>query len=111
MESNSTWFVWTAGSSGSLTFTLTPLNPPDDLDFVVYEYPNGPGNCAEKIPLRCMASSCQGPTGLNESSTDLAEPPNCNPATQDNFLAALQMEEGKTYGVMVNNFSTTGMGF
>jgi gliding motility-associated-like protein len=111
VESNSTWFVWTAGSSGSLTFTLTPLNPPDDLDFVVYEYPNGPGNCAEKIPLRCMASSCQGPTGLNESSTDLAEPPNCNPATQDNFLAALQMEEGKTYGVMVNNFSTTGMGF
>jgi gliding motility-associated-like protein len=111
VESNSTWFVWTAGSSGSLTFTLTPLNPPDDLDFVVYEYPNGPGNCAEKIPLRCMASSCQGPTGLNESSTDLSEPPNCNPAIQDNFLAALQMEEGKTYGVMVNNFSSTGMGF
>ncbi len=111
VESNSTWFVWTAGSSGSLTFRLTPLNPPDDLDFVVYEFPNGPGNCAGQIPLRCMASSCPGPTGLDESSTDISEPPNCNPAIQDNFLAALQMEAGKTYGVMVNNFSTTGMGF
>lgn len=111
VESFSTWFVWTAGNDGALTFSLTPLNPPDDLDFVVYEFPNGPGNCAGKIPLRCMASSCQGPTGLSLSSTDVSEPPNCLLPTQDNFLAALQMEAGKTYGLMVNNFSTTQIGF
>ena len=111
VESNSTWFVWTAGNDGPLAFTLTPLNPPDDLDFVVYEFPNGPGNCADKILLRCMASSCQGPTGLNLSSTDISEPPNCLLPTQDNFLSALQMETGKTYGLMVNNFSTTQIGF
>ncbi len=111
VESHSTWFVWTAGSTGSLTFNLRPLNPPDDLDFVVYEFPNGPGDCSGKIPLRCMASSCDGSTGLNLNSTDTSEPPNCSLASQDNFLAALQMEEGKTYGMMVNNFSTTGIGY
>ncbi len=111
VEWHSAWFVWTAGSSGPLTFTLTPLNPPDDLDFVVYEFPNGPGDCADKIVLRCMASSCDGPTGLAESSVDFSEPPNCNDPSQDNFLAAIFMEEGKTYGIMVNNFSSTGIGF
>lgn len=111
VEWHSAWFMWTAGSSGPLTFTLTPLNPPDDLDFVVYEFPNGPGDCADKIVLRCMASSCDGPTGLAESSVDFSEPPNCNDPSQDNFLAAIFMEEGKSYGVMVNNFSSTGIGF
>ncbi len=111
VEWHSAWFAWTAGNNGPLTFTLTPLNPPDDIDFVVYEFPNGPGNCAGKIVLRCMASSCDGPTGLNEHSTDFSEPPNCNDPSQDNFLAAIQMEAGKTYGIMVNNFSSTGIGF
>jgi len=111
IESSSTWYVWTAGNDGSLTFSLDPLNPGDDIDFVVYEFPNGPGDCSNKTALRCMASSCDGPTGLNETSIDFNEPPNCGLPTQDNFLAALNMVEGTTYGVMINNFSTTGIGF
>lgn len=111
VESNSTWFTWTAANNGNLTFTLTPLNPPDDLDFVVYSWPNGPQNCNNQVVLRCMASSCEGPTGLNESSTDTSEPPNCDDSSQDNFLAELDMQTGTTYALMVNNFSATGNGF
>ena len=111
VESNSTWFTWTAANSGTLTFELSPLNPPDDLDFVVYEWPGGPLVCDGQVVLRCMASSCTGPTGLNDNSTDTSEPPNCDSATQDNFLAPLQMVEGTTYALMVNNFSATGNGF
>ena len=111
VESSSTWFVWTAAEDGTLTFTLNPLNPTDDIDFVVYEFPNGPQDCSNKEPIRCMASSCEGATGLDEGSTDFEEPPNCSLPTQDNFLAALNMTEGTTYGLMVNNFSVTGIGF
>lgn len=111
VESNSTWFTWTAANNGNLTFSLTPLNPPDDLDFVVYEWPNGVQNCNGQIVLRCMASSCEGPTGLNETSTDTSEPPNCLDASQDNFLAELDLQAGTTYALMVNNFSATGNGF
>ena len=111
VESNSTWFTWTATNNGNLTFTLTPLNPPDDLDFVLYSWPNGPQNCDGQVVLRCMASSCTGPTGLNSTATDFSEPPNCDPSSQDNFLAELDMEEGTTYALMVNNFSATGNGF
>ena len=110
VESFSTWFVWTAAEDGDLTFSLNPINATDDLDFVLYEFPNGPGDCSGKIVRRCMASSCPGATGLNDTALDNAEPPGCGPG-QDNFLSALQMEEGRTYGLMVNNFSQTTIGF
>ncbi len=118
VESNSTWFVWTAANDGDLTFTLTPNNAVDDLDFIVYELRNGPDDCSEKIILRCMASGdfnfpsrCMGPTGLNNANTDISEPAGCQNITQNNFLAPLDMIEGRTYALMINNFTSTGNGF
>lgn len=118
-EQNTTWYVWTAANNGTLTFTLNPNVPGDDLDFVVYRLPNGPGNCAGKVVERCMASGgddnfpdakCTGPTGLNNSSTDIAEPPGC-PPTSDGFVKALTMTAGTTYALVVNNYSSSGNGF
>ncbi len=116
-ESNSTWFAWTCGVSGSLTFTLTPTNPTDDLDFVVYELPNGVTDCSGKIVRRCMAagdfnfpSPCMGPTGLNETSNDVNENPGCG-GGNDSWLAALDMQAGVSYALAVNNFTSTGNGF
>lgn len=121
-ESSSVWYKWTCKDAGTLTFTLTPNNPTDDLDFVVYELPNGVYDCTDKITLRCMASGenvgqpfpnwepCTGPTGLNLASTDTEELPGCQ-AGDDNFIAALDMEVGKSYALIINNFSNTGNGF
>ena len=116
-ETNSTWYVFTAANNGTLEFTLTPNNATDDLDFVVYRLPNGPGNCANKSLLRCMAagetffpSPCMGPTGLSSSSTDISEDAGCN-GNQDNFLAPLNMVAGTTYALAVNNFTASGNGF
>lgn len=118
-ESNSTWFKWTCAQSGSLTFTLTPNNPSDDLDFVLYELPNGLNNCNGKTVLRCMAageslsnypSPCHGPTGLRFSSNDIMEPSGCNQG-QDNWIAAATLVAGRSYALVVNNFSSTGNGF
>ena len=117
-EMNSTWFTWKCRKSGSLTFTLTPNKINDDLDFVVYELPNGIDNCQGKKILRCMASGdnvypskCMGPTGLREGETDIEEPAGCGLSSQDNFLAPLQMEQGKVYALVINNFTSTGTGF
>ena len=121
-EFSSAWYKWTCQTPGTLTFTLTPNNPTDDLDFAVYELPNGVENCSGKILLRCMASGenigdpfpvwqpCTGPTGLNLTSTDIVEFPGCQPGN-DNFLAAINMEAGKTYALIVNNFTNNGNGF
>ena len=121
IEQNSTWYVWTAANNGTLTFTLTPNLITDDLDFVVYRLPNGPGNCAGKIVERCMAAGDEestlfpepcsgGPTGLNTASTDISEPPGC-PNSSDGFLRALNMTAGTTYALVVNNYSSSGNGF
>ena len=117
-ETNSTWFTWICQDPGTLTFTLTPNNPADDLDFVLYELPNGVGDCSNRQVLRCMASGdfnfpskCMGPTGLKAGETDVSEPAGCGLASQSNYLAPLVMQAGKTYALAINNFTSTGNGF
>ncbi|MCB0704023.1 MAG: gliding motility-associated C-terminal domain-containing protein [Saprospiraceae bacterium] len=121
-EFSSVWYKWTCDDPGSLTFTLTPDNPTDDLDFAVFEMNNGIDDCSNLTLLRCMASgenvgspfsqwaACTGPTGLSLGSTDTQEVAGCQ-AGDDNFVAAINMEVGKTYLLIVNNFSNTGFGF
>lgn len=130
-EFASVWYKWTCDVPGTLTFTLTPNNyvpgfESDDLDFIVYELPGGLNDCVGKRVLRCMAAGanttggvvnplpnwarCNGPTGLRDGETDTTEPPGC-PTTNNNFLAPLVMEAGKSYALIVNNFSQSGLGF
>lgn len=118
-ETNSTWFKWTCDQPGKLTFTITPINPDDDIDFLLFELPNGLDDCSNKITLRCEAAGatdcqfepqCCGPTGLKDGYTDTEEPPGCSP-TAKNFLAPLVMQAGKSYALMINNYSGSGNGF
>lgn len=109
-ESNSTWYRWTASNDGPLTFTIIPDVFTDDMDFAVFEFPNGLNNCVGKILLRCMATSCRGYTGLNSTSRDTVESPSCDPG-EDGYLKQLNMVKGKSYGVMINNFTSTNHGF
>jgi len=105
-ESNSTWFKWTCDSSGSLTFALSPLNGKDDLDFALYELNGGLSSCSRTL-LRCEASQCKQhqdqTTGLKEGATDINEQPGCEEG-QDNWLAPVQLEKGKSYLLGINNF-------
>lgn len=107
-ENQSTWYKWTAANNGTLTFTITPLNPSDDLDFVLFEIPDT-DDC-DKTPIRCMATACAGPTGIDLTSTDLVEDLNCD-AGEDGFVRFIEMQAGTSYALMVNNFSNTGIGF
>ena len=121
-ESSSTWYKWTCDQPGSLTFDITPLNPGDDLDFVVYELPNGVDDCSQKIELRCMLSGenvgapfaewepCTGATGLSLGESDTGESCGCSQG-DNNFVSAIQMEAGRAYTLAINNFSQSGNGF
>jgi gliding motility-associated-like protein len=117
IETCSAWFVFTAADNGTLEFTITPTAPADDLDFILYRLPNGPGDCTGKQSVRCMAagdftpnSPCMGPTGLNATATDFNQPAGCAPG-MDNFLRFLNMQAGTTYALVVNNFTSIGNGF
>ena len=121
-ESSSSWYKWTCKDAGTLAFTITPLNPIDDIDFVVYELPNGIDDCSGKFDLRCMASGenvgspfpewepCTGATGLDLNDTDQNETCGCQ-AGDNNFAAAIDMEVGVSYALVINNFSNSGSGY
>jgi hypothetical protein len=120
-ELASVWYRWTCKDAGKLSFIITPNNKPDDIDFAVYELQSLDG-CGSKRPIRCMASGetigssadfnspCFGETGLSLTSNDLQEDPGCQPG-DDNFVAAIDMQVGVSYALVINNFSQSGSGF
>lgn len=121
-EDASNWYKWTCDEAGTLTFTITPVKEYDDIDFIVYEFPDGLDNCSTMVPVRTLISGqnlgapfnqwavCVGPTGLQAGDQDLGESCGCQNG-DNNFGAALNMEAGKSYGLMVMNFSQSGVGY
>lgn len=122
IEEQSTWFKWTCEQAGSLTFTITPLNPDDDIDWALYELPSGINGCSNKDLLRFNISgeivgaplsdwqACTGSTGLREGDDDEGEDCGCDP-TDDNFSRSVDMVEGRVYALVIINYSMSGFGY
>lgn len=114
-EDGSTWFKWTCGTAGTLTFDIIPLLSSDDLDFALFRLPNGIDDCTKEV-LRCNASftgttdDCGINTGLDLTSTDIEEDLNCD-AGEDGYVRFIDMVEGESYILVVNNFTESGNGF
>jgi gliding motility-associated-like protein len=105
-ESNSSWFYWTCGTSGPLTFDITPVNPTDDIDFIFYQL-NSANPCGTRTPVRCCASSClnsTGSTGMSLTDTDPNELPGCQ-VFDNAYIQSINMVAGTSYALLVNNFS------
>jgi gliding motility-associated-like protein len=110
-EGNSSWFYWTCGVAGTFTLDITPLNPTDDIDFIVYQL-NTTSPCGPRTVLRCNSSSClnvNGSTGLSLTDVNTVEDPNCDPG-EDAYCQFINMTAGTTYALLVNNFSAN-LGF
>ena len=123
VEENSSWYKWTCDQAGTLMFDINPLGaaPDEDIDFVVYELTNGLEDCSSRVPIRQMFSGsntgdvdssrpCWGETGLGPVDTETVENCGCQ-LGNNNFVAALNMEAGKSYALVVLNFSGSGDGF
>jgi len=122
-ESNSVWYKWQAANNGTLVFTITPSNPNDDIDWVLFDL-GTTGDCSGVKPenaIRCKAGygvgSSQCPndviyykTGLDFLETDLSEPPGCG-LGQNGKVKFITMAQGHIYGLLVNNFSSANNGF
>lgn len=105
-EGNSSWFYWTCGTSGTLTLDLTPINPTDDIDYIVYQL-SAPNVCGTRSILRCNTSAClnaNGSTGLSLTDTDLTEDPGCD-FGENSYCQYINMVAGTSYAIIVNNFS------
>ncbi len=123
-EMNSSWYRWTCDESGTLGFSITPLGAAvnEDIDFVVYEFANGLDDCGGRQVLRQMYSGetggqgidnlpCLGATGLRAGANDIVEVCGCDVGRDDNFLSQIDMVSGRSYGIVIMNFSGSGDGF
>ena len=114
VEYSSLWIHWRVAQSGTLTFTITPNNINDDIDFAVFRLAND--SCNQKTIVRCMASgstpgtcTLNGSTGLRLGEVDVSEPAGCTVGgSQNNFLAPLTMQTGESYALWINNYSSFG---
>ena len=48
---------------------------------------------------------------MAEGDPDVTEPAGCQLASQNSFVDALDMVAGRSYALLVNNFSQSGLGF
>ena len=118
-EENSTWLKFEIAESGSLSFTITPHQSGDDLDFVVYRSIDG--SCKNMKIMRCNAagdpsdwashSKCLGQTGLRNGEADSSEDAGCNDANDNAWLAPLNVVKGEKYILLVSNVTSRGPGF
>lgn len=121
-ENNSSWYKWTCDQAGTLSFDITPLSatPNEDIDFVVYELSNGLEDCNARTTIRQMFSGesgrgaadlvCLGKTGLRQDDRDSQENCGCQDGN-NNYLGSVSMESGKSYALLIMNFTGSGEGF
>ncbi|WP_131536117.1 PKD domain-containing protein [Pedobacter nototheniae] len=118
IESNTAWYKFVASKAGTFTFVITPTVTTDDIDWVFYDL--GPeGDCSQvnaANAIRCAAghgitcSPSYYKTGLSMTETDLTEDLGCPPG-QNGFVKYVDLIEGHTYALLIDNFSSQNNGF
>lgn len=121
IESNSVWYKWTVATSGTLTMDITPTVNTDDIDWILYDL-GTTGDFNNKSLLRCAVGhgvdnrDCPNDpkyfkTGMNLASIDTVEESGCGRGGQDGYLKYIDMQQGHTYALLVDNFSNGNNGF
>ena len=104
-ERYTVWYQFTAGTAGTLAFTIEPNVFADDYDFAVY----GPNIPCSQVgtpsgqPIRCNYSGLDGPTGLSLTVT--------HPTVSGVWSGFLNVLPGETYYLVVDNYSMSTNGF
>ena len=119
-EDQSAWYTWVAKNNGTLTFTIRPVTPGEDIDWELYELPGGIKQCNNKVSLRCNATHpvtnppsnivCGDVTGLSLTDNDIFEDLGCNRG-ENGFCKYIDMVQGRAYTIIINNFTNSGSGF
>lgn len=108
-EKNSVWYTFSTSSSGNLAFQINPNSSSDDYDFALYDITGN--NCSgiasgAITPIRCNFSATSGQTGLSSSGSNASEP-----ASGINQSTVLSTTPGKTYVLIISNYSSSQSGY
>jgi len=114
-EHQSAWYGVQFETAGTFTFSIDPVMA-SDFDFAVWEMTPflvdsvGYFTCPPgEEPIRCSWFQGQGATGLNGTATDNSETDVCSSC--DGWVAALDVEAGPAYFILVDNYTSNFAGF
>jgi hypothetical protein len=112
-EINDAWYVFTAQTSGNLSFVITPNNPSDDYDWAVFDITaNGCAGIFSGLSpvINCnftaSTSAFNGQTGANSASPYNGTLTSIG-AFGAQFNASTAVIAGNTYVINVSNFSSS----
>lgn len=105
-EDNSMWLRLNVNTGGIIVFTITPINPADDYDFLIVNITNN--TCSTFTPsnvIRCNFNNNlpifnNGVLGLNTTSTVTS----VLAGLQGSYLQQINASAGDVYLIMINNF-------
>jgi hypothetical protein len=103
LAGGSSWYFFTAATSGTLAFTIKAAVT-DDYDFALW----GPDpTCPPTtLPRRCSFNADYGDTGLDPASTDTSDGDGTGTnGGSDKFVKDINLIAGKTYILLINRFS------
>lgn len=101
IEHQSSWYTFTALTSGTVALNITTLV---DYDFAIW----GPNvTCgALGIPIRCSFAAGNGNTGLGNGAID-----NSETAFGDRWVSPLSVIAGQSYIILIDNFTANSTAF
>lgn len=110
-EHQSSWYVFSPQSTGTIQFNISPLTP-IDYDFAIWG-PFTTLNCASLgSPIRCSYAapgSGINPTGLNGTALDASEGAGGDGFVQQLSIGAPQV--GQIYVMVIDNWTNNGVPF
>ncbi len=125
-ETNSIWYTFTTDVDGQFGFVISPNDPDDDYDWVLFDITNA--SCGDiftdvSLMVSCNAAgsfgvgACNGSTGADGTSSFNIQGPGCgfNPPSPFQGFSALNalvnVQQGNTYVLMVNNWTGSTNGY
>ncbi len=113
-EKNSTWLLISMPYSGTFSFEISPKDPADDYDWMVYRYNKKLGSDIARniaLPLRSNISrndhSVAGKTGLKDGFQNMF----AVPGPGKSFSKTIEVNKGDTLALIIDNIYKTGSGF
>lgn len=111
---NPFWYKFTCFTSGSLGFSIQPLDPNDDYDWQVFDITGiNPTDVYFNTSLVVAAnwSGLTGETGTQATAANLIECGSFNNNNPPNHSKLPNIVAGRTYLLMVSNFSNSQKGY
>lgn len=104
-EHQSSWYLISIGTTGTLQFTISPVVASDDYDFAVWG-PNSP--CPPtSAPTRCSYSGTTGNTGVNTGLNGAESPQTSEGSGGNKYVDDMDVMTGEVYLLCIDNYNAT----